>query len=222
MWPYYIILACILASALLNQKKSRIAICIIMTILLSLLMGLRHPDYAGVDTAVYVSDFERLITYRISFGQMFTEYNKDYFYYFSSKLFSLVCPDANMWLLFCAFLYIGSISYLIFKYSRSVWLSYLIFVCWDFYAYNFQLVRHTWSLAFVALAFPFMMEGRIKRYAALMLCAIGSHITSMIIMIHTSSIGNINHNPIYENSSFGRWLRLTYFRRISVQAQTDD
>lgn len=180
MWPYYIIFTFIFLIGFISPKsrKNRLLSCITMFVILSLIMGLRHESYAGVDTEVYVHDFNRIID--TSFEQITTEFYKDYLYYFASKVFSLICHDANMWVLFCASVYIGAVSWFIYKYSCSVWLSYLIFVGWDMYAYNFQLIRHTWSLAFVLLAFPFLLKREKLKYGLTMLLAITSQLVSLV------------------------------------------
>ena len=146
MAVYIIIYCCIFIVGVFNSRKkkySRLVSCLFLTVLLSLVMGLRSIDYAGVDTIVYARDFERIVDFKISFSQIFSEFYKDYFFYLSAKLFSLVCTDENIWILFCSVVYIAAVSWLIYKYSPSIWLSYLIFVGWDFYVYNFQLIRHT-------------------------------------------------------------------------------
>lgn len=185
MWPYYIIFIFIFLIGFISPKsrKNRLLSCITMFVILSLIMGLRHESYAGVDTEVYVSDFNRIIYNNISFGQITSEFYKDYLYYFSSKAFSVICSDVNMWLLFCASVYIGAVSWFIYKYSCSIWLSYLIFVGWDMYAYNFQIIRHTWSLAFVLLAFPFLLKREKLKYGLTMLLAINSQIVSLISIV---------------------------------------
>lgn len=185
MWPYYIIFTFIFLIGFISQesRKNRLFSCITMFIILSLIMGLRHESYAGVDTEVYVHDFNRISDNKISFGQISTEFYKDYLYYYSSKVFSLICSNANIWVLFCASVYIGAVSWFIYKYSCSIWLSYLIFVGWDMYAYNFQIIRHTWSLAFVILAFPFLLKREKLKYGLTMLLAINSQITSLISVV---------------------------------------
>lgn len=186
MWPYYIVFLAIFVISFIPTQannKYRFVSCWIMFLLLSLFMGLRHESYAGVDTEVYVRDFNRIVNDKITFGQISTEYNKDYLYYYASKLFSVFCSDANMWLLFCSAFYIGIVSWFIYKYSKSIWLSYLIFVGWDMYAYNFQLVRHTLSLAFILLAFPYLLERKKIKYGLVMFCAIMSQVVSTISIV---------------------------------------
>lgn len=193
MGVFYFIFVCILLlgfiEKLSNKRNTRLSICLFLFFLLTFVMGFRAIDYAGVDTIVYVSDFERITEFNLSYSQIFTEFYKDYFFYLAAKTFTLFCTDANIWLLFCSSIYIGSVSWLIYKYSPSVWLSYLLFVGWDFYVYNFQLVRHTWSLAFVIVSFVFILDRNIKKYAISMLLAITSQITSFISLVSYFIVG---------------------------------
>lgn len=187
MGVFYFIFACILLLGIVekssNKKETRLLICLFLFVLLTFIMGFRAVDYAGVDTLVYVRDFERIAEFKLSYSQIFTEFYKDYFFYLAAKTFTLFSTDANIWLLFCSSIYIASVSWLIYKYSPSIWLSYLLFVGWDFYVYNFQLVRHTWSLAFVIVSFTFIIDRNIKKYAITMLLAITSQITSLVSLI---------------------------------------
>lgn len=187
MGVFYFIFVCILLLCFIEntskKRGTRISVCLFMFFLLTFVMGFRAIDYAGVDTIVYVRDFDRIAEFKLSYSQIFTEFYKDYFFYLSAKTFTLFCTDANIWLLFCSSIYIGAVSWLIYKYSPSVWLSYLLFVGWDFYVYNFQLIRHTWSLAFVIISFAFIIDRNIKKYAITMLLAITSQITSLVSLI---------------------------------------
>lgn len=69
MGVYIIIFCCIFIVGvfnLRNKKYTRLVSCLFLTVLLSLVMGLRSIDYAGVDTIVYASDFNRIVDFDIT------------------------------------------------------------------------------------------------------------------------------------------------------------
>lgn len=168
----------------LNYRKNiRLFSCIIICFILAFVMGFRMVDYAGEDTIVYVRDFERIVTQNYSIPQIFVSFEKDYFFYIFARLFSYVIPDANIWMFVCALFYIFAISKLIYKYSPNIFLSYIIFVSWQFYLYNFQLMRHCVSLAFVILALPYILNRKLKSFILTMFGAVTTQIVSIISVV---------------------------------------
>ena len=165
-----------------KSKKYRLTSCIIMTIALSLIMGLRAIDYAGVDTIVYAHDFNSIVSQDYSISDIFLYFEKDYLFYVIARLFAYVIPDVNMWMLACATFYISSVSWFIYRYSQNIFLSYIIFTSWQFYLYDFQLMRHVFSLAFVILSVKYVINRNITKYVLLMLGAVTSQIVSMIFI----------------------------------------
>lgn len=165
-----------------KTKQTRKISCIILTALLSIIMGFRKIDYAGVDTLVYAHDFNRIITQNYSIEDIFTYFYKDYFFYIIARLFSYIIPDVNIWMFACAIIYISAISWLIYKYSSNIFLSYIIFISWQFYLYNFQLMRHVFSLAFVIFSVKYIFNQNIKKYILMMGMAVTSQVVSLIAL----------------------------------------
>lgn len=165
------------------DKKIRLFSCVSLCLILSFVMGFRMVDYAGEDTIVYVRDFERIVSQNYSIPEIFENFDKDYFFYIFARIFSYVVPDANIWMFVCALFYIYAVSKLIYRYSPSICLSYIIFVSWQFYLYDFQLMRHCFSLAFVMLAFPYVINRKFKPFIIAMSGAITSQIVSVVSLI---------------------------------------
>lgn len=164
-----------------KNKQLRLYSCLAMFLVLSLIMGLRNIDYAGEDTIVYARGFNRIVENNYSFYDILTrEFEKDYLFYVIAKLFSLVIADVNMWILFCASVYVSAISWFIYRYSTNLFLSYIIFLSWDFYMYNFQLMRHCFSLAFVIFSIKYVLNRNAKKYIAMLFCAATSQIVSIV------------------------------------------
>lgn len=167
----------IIVSALTKNGKKlyqrRIQCAVIFTAML-LIMGLRHPSYGGVDTIVYVRDYKRLCTYN-SISQVFSGFYKDYGFYLISWLFSRVCKDAQVWLFFCAIPYLFAVSRFIYRRSENVFLSFFMFLTFDYYMYNFQLMRHVFSIALCVFAFENLLDKEYKKFVIWTLIAATFH-----------------------------------------------
>lgn len=179
-----------------RNKHIRFFSCFAMFVILSLIMGLRNINYAGEDTIVYARDFGRIVDNNYSVSDILTkEFKKDYFFYIVARLFSLIIDDVNIWILFCASVYIYAISWFIYQYSTNLFLSYIIFLSWDFYMYNFQLMRHCFSLAFVIISIMYVLKKNSLKYVAMLFFAATSQIVSIVSGL-TYFVKGISHKKL--------------------------
>lgn len=175
-------IACLLSN---NGKKklARQIACSVIFVCLQLLIGLRHINYGGVDTQVYARDFVRIVNQNISFIGIFSNFYKDYGFYLLAKLFSLLCKNYNAWLFFCAIPYTYGVTWLIYKYSKDIYLSFVMYLSLGFYLYNFQLVRHTFALGLIIIAYKSLEEGNTKKFFLITLFASFCHSISAIFFL---------------------------------------
>ncbi len=166
-----------------KNKLERKITCFFIFFTMLLIMGLRHIEYAGVDTIVYARDFNRIVNKNISFRGIFNEFYKDYGFYLAAKLFSLISTNVNFWIFCCAIPYLLSVTWLIYKYSKNIFISFILFVTLDFYMYDFQLMRHVTSFAFIIISIKYLIEKKFKKFLLLVLIASSFQIVSLIFLI---------------------------------------
>jgi transmembrane protein EpsG len=168
-----------------NGKKRipRFLACAFFFLYIQALLGLRHINYAGVDTQVYARDFVRICTYNYSILDIFTYFFKDFGYYIFAKLVSLFTTNYNVFLFISALPYTYGITWLIYKYSKNIYLSMIIFLSYNFYLYNFQLMRHVFALGIIILAFKFLQENKIKAYFITVFIATFCHTIAIVFLL---------------------------------------
>lgn len=155
-----------------NRKRKKYHV--IISLWLILLLILRH-DYVGTDTQNYRDLFEYM-----SYG---FEYKTDVsseigFYSLVSALVKTGC-DFRVLLLINAVLYVGAVSYLIYKYSQRPWLSYFIFVTFGFFIFA-TTMRQCFALAFTIIALQFAINKKLLPYLFFVALATSFHATALV------------------------------------------
>lgn len=179
---YFLVgVACLLSN---NGKKrmSRIAACVLFFIGIQCLLGLRHIQYGGVDTQVYARDFMRIVNQHYSFLDIFQNFYKDLGFYLFAKVFSMFSSNMNAWLFVCALPYTVGVTWLIYKYSSNIFLSFIMFLSYGYYLYNFQLMRHVFALGLVILAYKYLEEGQYKKYFITVIIASFFHTIAILFL----------------------------------------
>lgn len=184
MYIYIIIFICIFLSSFLYKKDDlntdillRRKYCIFVASILILLSGLRHEDI-GPDTPMYKYIWEKinissdsLIETDVEIGFInLMKYLRNYIGY-------------QVFLLVVALLSIVPVSFIIYKYSRNVSFSFLLFYSSIlFHALEFAAQRQAIAFGFVMIAFHFLMQRKLVFY--LIFLGIGSlfHQSCMIFL----------------------------------------
>ena len=165
-----------------KNRRSRIIACILIFLAMQLLIGLRHIQYGGVDTRIYARDFMRIVNQNYSFFDIFNVFYKDFGFYLFAKIFSLFSSDMNAWLFVCALPYTIGVTWLIYKYSNNMFLSFIMFLSFGYYLYNFQLVRHVFALGLIVLAYKYLEEEHYKKFFATVLVASFCHTIAILFL----------------------------------------
>lgn len=147
-----------------KRERSRFCACFLIFCGMQALIGLRHIQYGGPDTQVYARDFVRIVEQHYSLVDIFRNFFKDFGFYLFAWSFSLFSHNVNTFLFVCALPFTGGVTWLIYKYSRNIFLSFIMFLSFGFYLYNFQLVRHVFSLGIVILAYKYLEEGQDRKF----------------------------------------------------------
>ncbi len=164
IWLYALVaLVCLFANNGEKIKRRKIA-CVLIFLGIQGIIGLRHIQYGGVDTQVYARDFIRIVTQKYSILDIFRYFYKDFGFYLFAKLISLFSSDMNVWLFICSLPFTIGVTWLIYKYSNNMFLSFIMFLSYGYYLYNFQLVRHLFALGIIIIAYKFLEDEDYKKY----------------------------------------------------------
>ena len=163
-----------------KRRRSRIIACFLIFLGMQILLGLRHIQYGGVDTQVYARDFMRIVNQHYSVIDIFRYFYKDFGFYLFAKVFSIFCKDPNAWMFTCALPYTIGVTWLVYKYSKNMFLSFIMFLSFGYYLYNFQLMRHVFALGIIVLAYKYLEEGKYKKYVIATIIATFCHTIAIL------------------------------------------
>lgn len=166
-----------------KRRFPRFIACILFFAGIQVLLGLRHINYAGVDTQVYARDFVRICTQNYSISEIFIYFFKDFGYYIFAKIVSIFTTNYNTFLFISAFPYTFGITWLIHKYSKNLYLSMIIFLSYNYYLYNFQLMRHVFALGLIILAFKYLQEDKIRLFFITVVLATFCHTIAIVFIL---------------------------------------
>lgn len=176
-----IFLILILYVILKDKKQGKKAYCFIIGGCFILLAGLRHESMGLSDTEVY---------YKVFFNRIL---NNDFNYVLSlkDKLFQIFTyiytriwgDNFQFYILLTSIPYIAAISFLIYKYSKKMWLSFIIFLCIHYFEISFTLIRQVNGMAFLILAFCYLVENRKKEFLIFVLIGSCFHTICILFLI---------------------------------------
>lgn len=159
-------------------SKKRVVYHILIASWFIILLSVRN-DYMFTDTQNYRAIYENPEAYGVR--NMLNEisvFNDFGFYSFFYYLSHLGIPF-RLVLFLHSVLYVGSISYLIFKYSKKPWFSYLLFMFMGFMAFT-TTMRQSFAQSFILLATIFALKRSLVGYLIFIALAISFHTTAII------------------------------------------
>lgn len=161
------------------ERKSIVPYIWIVSIALICISGLRGIN-VGIDTVGYYNSFNFKMTQ--SFFQIFEGAEKEYGYklfeYFVGRIFG----EFQILLLLVAIFSVGTVSYLINKYSSNYLLSYILFVGLGFFTFGMSTIRQTIAIGFTLIAYEFIQKKQLKSFLITVIIASMFHITAVIFL----------------------------------------
>lgn len=177
----YILFFEIIYQKMKNNFSRKIYILFVGFILL-FLMGARHSSMGNYDTEnIYLPAFSNIKN--LSFFKVIEIYKKDVLFYILTKVFTLFFTNEQLWLTFVSFPFIFMVCRLIYKYSKNIYLSFIVFLALNYYGMNFTLLRHSIALAFVLYSYDFLRTKKIKMFVLTVCIASLFHSTSLIFLL---------------------------------------
>lgn len=160
-----------------NRKKY----CITIGIWLLFLLVFRHA-YVGSDTQNYFKVFNDIGLYGFSLELHDSELSTEFGFYYLNYLLNKFGLPFRCLIFISASFYIWTISYLIYKYSKSPAISYFIFLTYGYFIFN-TTMRQCFALSFCILSFLAIINKHWIKAAVLFCCGILFHSTAVVFII---------------------------------------
>lgn len=180
---YYLLLVAIMAFGVLMPQgtKDRKQYIVLMTVLHSLLSGLRHPYLTG-DMKTYCYNYWHMAENGWFSEEVFQE-GKNFGFNWLMKFFSTLSDgEFQVFIIAVAIFIEVVVAYLIYKYSPLPWLSFLVWNCMGFYTFGFSAIKQSIAMGLIMIAFVGIMEERPKQFALFTALAAFVHTPALIFL----------------------------------------
>ena len=177
----------LLGNKRLDQKQARMVTCIVCAVMMFLVMGFRsrelgmydvervyYPMFREVQKLTFAGIFKRFPLIRGNFLQLFT------------KVFTLVSTDYNWWIFVTSVPTLASLAYVTYKRGVSKFacaFSLFLYMGLRLYGTNFYLIRHSFAMALLLLAFDAMLDKKLVKFLVFVLLATLFHSTALIFIV---------------------------------------
>lgn len=172
-----------------NRTRIKIFFCLIIIIQLILILGLRDKNL-GRDLVNYRPFFEQCIKYRTKIFK-FSRFETGYIWL--NIIIGNISRDFNVFLFVVAMLSLIPIGYIICKYSKNVFLSFIIYLAFDFYSFLFSGLRQGISFGIVFFSYKYIREKKPIRFIVCVIIASLFH-KSAIVFLPAYILSKININ----------------------------
>ena len=150
-------------------------------LVLWLIQSLRSTS-TGTDLKAYIPFFDSSGSMQI--GEIYRATNMEFGYQIYNELIShFISTNPNVFLAITAFIAIAPIAYIIYKYSRTPSLSFIIFASLIVYLFDFSGLRQAIAIGITALSFSFVVKKKIIPFALLVFLASTIHTSSILFLI---------------------------------------
>ncbi|PAV31089.1 hypothetical protein CIL05_00055 [Virgibacillus profundi] len=177
-----LILFLLLSFFLLGIIKSKVTkklFVILITIQFVILNGLRSYN-VGVDTIRYEKSFLEVLNFNAIEDFLTSEI--DFGYRVFLEFMTIFTDDFNMYLLIFAILTFALFGIIIYKYSKSIFLSYILFIGLGFFDHSFNIARQTLSIIIVLYSFKFIISRNFLKFLIVVCIAIVFHTAAFIFL----------------------------------------
>lgn len=175
LWQYYLLIIVVTIQGLLCLKNNNKIFLFIIFFELFFISGFRNWNI-GNDTKNYINVFVA-ITSNLDLS---SHMEKGYLLF--NKALSLFTDNPQSILLVTSFLILGIILYFIYKYSKFIFLSTLLFVILQF-AITLNIVRQYMALIIVLLGFKFVIKRQFIPFFLFCLLATTFHTSAIVAIV---------------------------------------
>lgn len=182
-----LILGAFFQSFVFKTQKSRRLFCIFAFILIAGMLSLRHPSM-GIDLGYgssegYLGMFIKIgnCSWKQVFSDTFLNYERGYVIF--CKLLSYLSIDPQILMVACAIISVSAISWLIYKYSDSPCLSFIIWMGLPIFTTNFSTLRQVIAIALTVFSYKFIKEKKLVKFILVVLLASTFHKSAIIFLV---------------------------------------
>lgn len=165
-----------------GEKSNKKARTIIYSILIWLPLALRSPQ-CGVDLANYCPGFDEISN--LKFSDLFSHQvqNFEIGYVILNKLISLVSLEHQIFMATVAAIVMYLIGDTIYRYSKDIFLSFIIFISFGLYIMCFSGLRQALSFSITFYSYRFLITNQRASFFITVLLATTFHKTALIFML---------------------------------------
>lgn len=147
----------------------------------ALVLALRSPQN-GIDLAEYSPLFLTISNHSLAdvvFGK-WEHFEKGFLIY--NKIVSYITRDVQMFLAITSFITIGGITWTIHKYSKNIYLSFIVFICFGVYDFCFSGLRQAMAFSITFVSYMFIIEKKPVHFVLTVLLATTFHKSALIFL----------------------------------------
>lgn len=164
----------------IGEKKSEKKYIFLISIILILIAVLRHES-VGSDVSRYCEHFK--VISKLEWSSISLYYKKDVFFYYCTKLVTLVTENQQIWLGAIATIYVSSHSYIIEKYSKDALLSYILLLSMGWYHFSLTGLRQAVALGIIAYSYVYLLENKRYKFIITILIASLFHSSAVVFLV---------------------------------------
>ncbi|MFB5282766.1 EpsG family protein [Peribacillus sp. Hz7] len=170
----------ILRSLTRDTKKLKIFFVSLATIQLILLLSLRHYTI-GSDAPVYVTYFLSMPQYS-SFEALLLGHRFEIGYKLLNKLISIFTTNEQIFLTVIACISIIPVGILIYKHSKMPFLSFAIYITFNYYSFVFSGLRQAIGYAIIFISYNFIKDRKLVKFILCVLIAASFHKSALMFL----------------------------------------
>lgn len=182
----YTILIALYVLTLHNQKRksSRAIQAVFCAVVLIAIQGLRHNDI-GIDSCNTYRPFFESVTSGLSnlfdFDDIYYGFELGFIVF--TKFVKTMFDNTQFYIILCSIISIAPVAYLIYKYSKNIPLSFIIFSSFIVYHFGFSGIRQAMAVGVTCLAFECLMQKKAILFIIITLIASSIHSSAILFLI---------------------------------------
>ena len=161
-----------------RNKKTLSFFIILSTLQLILLQSVKDINL-GSDMPFYWKYYNLQLNYNFS-ELSFSRF--ELLFKILTKLVTNITNSKSIYLFVISCLSTAPIGYITYKYSKSPFLSILLYLSFGFYAFNFSGLRQAVAFGLIFFSYKFIMEKKLYKYLITVICAILFHKSAFIFL----------------------------------------
>lgn len=152
----------------------------LLTIQLIVLLSLRSLNI-GIDIPNYLNFFQNVVPNIPSV--QFYEHRFEIGFKILTKVISLITLNGHIYLTIIAIIVMIPVGVIIYKYSKMPFLSFALYISFNFYAFSFSGLRQSIAYGIVLLSYKSIIERKFIRFLLIVLLASTFHKTAIVFLL---------------------------------------